>query len=384
MAEPASNVTPAAHAPGARWRRIGSWVLLVVFCLGLVASLVAVWTRTQVLETDAWVETVTPLAADPAIQAAIADRVTTLLAERIQRDGAAQSGGAGLAGGAAMAMVLDYVEGAVLDYVQSAAFQEFWVAANEAAHRRTIDALTSNADGPLFLEDGQLVLDLSPAVAQVEERLRAAGLDVVDRIQIDPARATFVLFESETLRRAQEGIELLDTLAIVLPVVTLLAFAGCLLVATDRVRMLTRAGVGTAVTMVLALVVLAVVRSSYLDTMGSGRNVDALAAAFDIVLRTLREALRITAITGLMVAGVGALVSSSLIRRPQVVMFVARYRAAFIGGILAIACVALVAVDHVSAGLAIGVGLLALVAVLVVAWLARLPVIAPAAADGPS
>ena len=38
---------------------------------------VAVWARNQVTNTDRYVRTVAPLAADPAIQQAIADQITT-------------------------------------------------------------------------------------------------------------------------------------------------------------------------------------------------------------------------------------------------------------------------------------------------------------------
>jgi len=39
-------------------------------------SVVAIWTRNQVTNTDRYVATVTPLASDPAIQNAIADQIT--------------------------------------------------------------------------------------------------------------------------------------------------------------------------------------------------------------------------------------------------------------------------------------------------------------------
>ena len=222
-------------------------------------------------------------------------------------------------------------------------------------------------------------------IAEVQNRLRAAGLEVVDRIQVDPANATFVLFESDSVRKAEKAVELVDVLGFVLPIVTIVALAGCLLLAERRWAMVIRAGVGTAVAMVLALVVFSVVRDRYLDALGPGRNVDALAATFDIVTRNLQEAVRVTAIAGLMVAGFAALASSALIRQPRVVTFAARYRKAFVGGILAIACVVLVAVDQVSLGLAIGTGLLALAAVLVVTWLAKLPVVArPPPAESPA
>jgi hypothetical protein len=51
-------------------------LLIVLGCVLAPLSVVAVWTRNQVTNTDRYVATVAPLASDPAIQKAIADQVT--------------------------------------------------------------------------------------------------------------------------------------------------------------------------------------------------------------------------------------------------------------------------------------------------------------------
>jgi hypothetical protein len=50
---------------------------------GLLAllSVIAIWTRNQVLNTDRYVATVAPLATEPAIQDLIVDRLTATLAD---------------------------------------------------------------------------------------------------------------------------------------------------------------------------------------------------------------------------------------------------------------------------------------------------------------
>ena len=62
-----------------RWRRIVGAVLLVVGCVLVPVSLSAVWVRNTLLDTDNYVSTVGPLADDPAVQQAIANRVTDAL-----------------------------------------------------------------------------------------------------------------------------------------------------------------------------------------------------------------------------------------------------------------------------------------------------------------
>jgi len=51
-------------------------LLVVIGCVLAPLSAVAVWTRNQVIDTDRYVATVSPLARDPAIQAAVADQIT--------------------------------------------------------------------------------------------------------------------------------------------------------------------------------------------------------------------------------------------------------------------------------------------------------------------
>ena len=60
----ASGARPFLH----RLRRPLAIVLLVLGCLAVPVSVVAVWTRTQLMNTDAYVAMVAPLADDPAIQ----------------------------------------------------------------------------------------------------------------------------------------------------------------------------------------------------------------------------------------------------------------------------------------------------------------------------
>jgi transposase InsO family protein len=59
-----------------RWRTVVATLLIVVACVLAPLSVVAVWTRNQVTNTDRYVATVSPLASDPAIQNAIADQIT--------------------------------------------------------------------------------------------------------------------------------------------------------------------------------------------------------------------------------------------------------------------------------------------------------------------
>ena len=72
----------AEQGKGPRWKRIAAWVLVVLACILSVLSVVTVFARNQLLNTDTYVKTVAPLASNPAIQTQIAKQVSENLISR--------------------------------------------------------------------------------------------------------------------------------------------------------------------------------------------------------------------------------------------------------------------------------------------------------------
>ena len=65
---------------GVRW---SPPCLIVIGCILAPLSVVAVWAKNQVTDTDRYVTTVAPLARDPAIQTAVADKITAEIFARL-------------------------------------------------------------------------------------------------------------------------------------------------------------------------------------------------------------------------------------------------------------------------------------------------------------
>ncbi|HEY6686600.1 MAG TPA: hypothetical protein VI094_10395 [Propionibacteriaceae bacterium] len=81
-------VAPTAVAPPPRprrqrWRSVVATLLIVIGCILAPLSVVAVWAKNQVTDTDRYVATVSPLASDPAIQNAVADKITAEIFVRL-------------------------------------------------------------------------------------------------------------------------------------------------------------------------------------------------------------------------------------------------------------------------------------------------------------
>ena len=69
LAEPPVAVPPRPRRQ--RWRSVVATLLIVIGCILAPISVVAVWTKNLVTDTDRYVATVQPLASDPAIQSAV-------------------------------------------------------------------------------------------------------------------------------------------------------------------------------------------------------------------------------------------------------------------------------------------------------------------------
>ena len=71
-----------------RWGRTSAAVVLIllgVLCAPL--SVMAVWAKSQITDTNRYVETVAPLASDPAIQAAVTTQITNEIFTYLDVDG---------------------------------------------------------------------------------------------------------------------------------------------------------------------------------------------------------------------------------------------------------------------------------------------------------
>ncbi len=245
---------------GPRWRRITSWVLVVLACLLAVVSVLVVFVRNQLLNTDAYVSTVAPLATNPAIQTQVATRVSEELIARTDLQARVKNALPAKAG-FLVTPITDEVQKATysitLKLVQSPKFEQLWVAANRASHKQLVAVLTGTQTGAVSTKDGKITIDLGKVEVTVKKDLEAKGITVFKRVPAVKG-LNYVLFQSNDLVRIQKLVKFLDKLAVVLPIITLLCFAGAVVLTRNRRRGLVRAGIGLALSMGLILVVIAV------------------------------------------------------------------------------------------------------------------------------
>jgi hypothetical protein len=310
-----------------RWRTIVATLLIVVGCVLAPLSVAAIWTRNQVTNTDRYIATVSPLASDPAIQAAITDQITTQVFNYIDVQGLTNQAVDALAerGGLSPALadqlralavpiangVQSFTRSQVARVVESDAFADAWVQANRVAHAELVAALTGEGGGSLTVENDTVSVNLAAFIETVKTRLVESGFSVAARIP--EVNASFVLFQSADVTRARSAFNLLNTLGAWLPIIALVLLALGVYVARDHRRALIGAGIGVAVSMVVLALGLAVFRSVYLDAVpASVLPHDAAAVLYDTIVRFLRLGLRTILMLALVVATAAFLTGRSV------------------------------------------------------------------------
>ena len=313
---PSEAAVPPRPPSRQRWRSAVASLLIVVGCILAPLSVVAVWTRNQVTDTDRYVATVAPLANDPAIQAAITDKITAQIFNYIDVqaitnqavDALATRGlppavadplhalSVPLAGG-----VESFTHDQVSKVVASDRFADAWVSANRAAHAALVTALTGEGGGGISIENDTVSINLGPFIQVVKQRLVESGFELASRIP--EVNTSFVLFQSNALASARDGIRLLTIIGNWLPGLVLVLFVIGVYVAKGHRRALVGAGLGLAAGMVALALGIYAFRALYLRELPAEvLPHDAAAALYDTVVRFLRLGLRTILVLGLVVA----------------------------------------------------------------------------------
>jgi len=235
-----------------RIRRYASVVLAVLAAVAIVLSVDAAWMQHRIFDTDAFVETLAPLPADPAVSHAIATHAARAMT----------------AGGTLEETVADvlpdrleflapkfgaFVEEVVYDttrsVVASDAFATVWAGSLRAAHTTIVAIL--DGDVP---PSQPVTIDLDGAAGIVLDRLDAQGIDLFD--DLETSFGEIVLIQANALAAPRTITSLLHTSVWIFPIVALLLVAAAVAVDRDRFLPIEIFGFSTVVALLLSVVAL--------------------------------------------------------------------------------------------------------------------------------
>ncbi|MFD8738186.1 hypothetical protein ACFV06_25190 [Streptomyces sp. NPDC059618] len=311
-------------------------VLVLLAALLTPLSAVAAWSSDLIGNTDRYVSTMQPLASDPDVQNAVANRVTdavmqhvdvqTLLESVAPADRPRLTKALGPLSGPITSGLTDFVHTVALKFVSSKAFATLWTELNRKAHAAVDKALTGKGGGAVKLTNDAVVIDLAPVIDQVKTSLVDRGLGVAAKIP--QVHTDFTVMTSDSIGKAKKLYRLLELVGFWLPVLTLLLAAGGVLLAVRRRRALVTAALLVAAGAAVLGIALWIFRAVYLDGLPANVSQPAAASVFDTLVRYLRTSVRLVITLGIIVALAAWLTGSGRAAR--------RVNAAWTGGIGAV------------------------------------------------
>ena len=255
-------------------------VLTVLLTVLVPLSAVAAWADLEIGDGDRFVAAMAPLATEPAVQEAVASRITDEVMTQIDV-GPIQEG------------VRALLHEAVLSFATTEAFQNAWDTATRAAHTAVVQVLTSGGGNAV-------TIDLAPITERVKRQLMDDSVPYAWRIPV--RRDEIIVLEANGLgvwRDVAQGLRA----AGIRPAVGTAALTGlALLLAVRRRRALSGIGLAYAGGGALLAVTVSVARGTVLQDLPDNGDRSAAAAMYDALTASLRTTAWSVVAAGLVLA----------------------------------------------------------------------------------
>jgi len=298
--QPEPTTVPEAARRQSRGRATGVWVVLVIAGLLLFLSSFAIWINRVALNTNVFTNTSSSLLDDPAIRSAVANRTVDELFANVDVQAEVEkqlpTDYQGLAGPATAG--LRQASYRIVDRaLEQPAFQQLFKATLRATHQTLVEVLEGGGTR-VSTESGEVKLNLREIIDEAADRI-GIGQQVADKIPADAGR--IVILRADELDTAQNGFQLLKTLAWVLPLLTLVAFALAVWLSGDRRRAVRGTGWVLVAVGVLGLLAANLTRNYVVGALVS-REDDRQAAnnAWNILTELMRGSFRLMIVIGLL------------------------------------------------------------------------------------
>ena len=255
MSAAAEAPPPARTGPAklSRNRAIAVWALVVVASLLLLISSLTVWVKRQALDTDSWVNVSGEMLANPEIR----NQVSIYLVDSLFSSGDAttkiedalppnQAALAPVIAGALREVAVRLAN----QLLQSPRVQQLWEDVNRLAHENLLAVLEGKDVRRFQTENGSVVLDLSPIVKQLAERLGVSE-------NLSPDAGKITILESGQLKTAQRSLKAIKALSVVLVFVVLFLYGLAIYLAHGHRRRILRA---SAVSFIIVGLLLLIIR----------------------------------------------------------------------------------------------------------------------------
>jgi len=312
----APTVAPSAAASGPRprrRRRALAGVALVLACLSILTSTLAVWTHQVALNTDRFTSLVTDVVGDPALIVPVSDRVSSQVVVALDlqtRIADTLPGPSKVLAPAMTQAVQEAIDRRLQVALADPRVQKALLTSVSFTHARIVTLLRGQGD-VVSVSDGYVYLDVFPIVGMALTQLQAMGLipatvtlpdlsspDAPDvlagRLQaalgitLPPDFGTIQLMPAARLETAQRFVRIWDLVVVVLLILTACLIALALWLSSSRRRMLLALAIGTVIAFLVARVALNAVRDVLIGGIADQNLAGAARAVADAVFLDLR------------------------------------------------------------------------------------------------
>jgi hypothetical protein len=218
------------------------WSLFGLATILLFVSSLTVWSKRQLLDDQAWANSSTQLLANDEVRAAIAQKLSDALFQRVDVEAQLRerlpAQRKGTAGALAAALQNTVVPEAADRLLARPRVQTLWENLNKRAHAGVVKVLEGKdlgRNGNISTANGAVTLDLRPAITRLATRL---GLEDKLKANADPNAGQLVIMKSSQLSAAQTAVKILKALSSFLVIAVLALYALAIYLAHGRRRLL--------------------------------------------------------------------------------------------------------------------------------------------------
>jgi hypothetical protein len=335
----------AANPRASGRRRVLSGFVLLLACLTILVTTIAVWTHQVALNTDRFTSLVRNAVTEPAVTDPIATRISAQVVDALDiqtRLEARLPDAIKPLAGALEAAVADRIDARLKLALRDPRLQDALLQTVSFSHAQLVRLLRGETD-VVSVVDGYLTLDVFPVVGAALTELQSMGLipanvqlpdltapeapDVLAQrldsalgVTLPPDFGTIRLMPAARLATAQTVVRVFDLIVILLIVLSALLVALALWLAPDRRRMLIYLGIGVVIAFLLARLAMNAARNAIIGGIADG---DVAGAARTIVDSTLRDLRGVTAL--IIIATVVVVIAAYLWGRPRWVVATTSY-----------------------------------------------------------
>lgn len=248
-----------------RMRMVLTGLLVVFTAVLFCSSITAFWLRQTLFDTDTWVRKTSQIMQDSSVQHDIAQKtvetiftsvninqyVSDLLPEKAKP-----------LSGTITSSLQSFSVDQVQKLLASQKFDQFWQNANRQAHIALLKTIAtanqksqSSASGEVvFIQKDQIILNVTPVLENLKSSLSSAGLGFVNNLNVSSLNLTFPLATVNNLPTILLTVNLINNLAIWLPILTLIVGALALWASQSKRKTLMHTAIVTAVLLIISLV----------------------------------------------------------------------------------------------------------------------------------